>query len=136
MTCSMWCLHYLSPGFAQTYTPKYVIAPSEYDCYFIPTATHHVYDVAGGLPTLIPNQPAVVSQVGGSLHHACLLDNAGNCYCWGDNSNGQIGNGTTSTTAVPAMYKVAVDSLGNPFNNIVTGNARSAVTLTAIRLLR
>src|SRR5450432_483080 len=111
------CLKFL-PVFSQ-YTPKYVVAPSEYDCFIIPTATHRVYDVAGGLPALIPNQPAVVTQVGGSLHHACLLDNAGNCYCWGDNSNGQIGNGATSVTPVPAMYKVAVDSLGNPFANIV-----------------
>src|SRR5450432_390790 len=111
------CLKFL-PVFSQ-YTPKYVVAPSEYNCFIMPTATHHVYDVSGGLPALIANQPAVVTQVGGSLHHACLLDNAGNCYCWGDNSNGQIGNGATSVTPVPAMYKVAVDSLGNPFANIV-----------------
>src|ERR1700733_3058091 len=107
------------PFSVRSQTPKYIFGPGEYNCFIIPTATHHVYDVAGGVPTLVPNQPSVVSQVAASLHHMCVIDNAGNCYCWGDNVYGEIGNGTTSNTPVPAMYQVAVDSSGNPFNNIV-----------------
>jgi alpha-tubulin suppressor-like RCC1 family protein len=109
---------YLPPAFSQ-YTPKYLVAAAEYDCYIINSATHHLYDIAGGPPYLVANQPAVVTQAAGALHHACLLDNAGNCYCWGDNANGEIGNGTTSATLVPAMYKIATDSTGNAFTNVV-----------------
>jgi alpha-tubulin suppressor-like RCC1 family protein len=109
---------HLPSAFAQ-YTPKYIVGTAEYDCYVINSSTHHLYDVAGGTPYLIANQPAVVTQAAGALHHACVLDNAGNCYCWGDNANGEIGNGTTSATLVPAMSKVATDSAGNSFTNVV-----------------
>jgi alpha-tubulin suppressor-like RCC1 family protein len=114
----LFCILDISSVFAQ-YTPKYIMGTAEYDCYIIPTATHHVYDVSAGQPALVANQPSVVTQVAGALHHSCVLDNAGNCYCWGDNANGEIGNGTTSATLVPAMYHIATDSAGNPFTNIV-----------------
>jgi alpha-tubulin suppressor-like RCC1 family protein len=99
-------------------TPKYIIGAGEYDCYIIPTATQKVYDVAGGVPFLVPGQPAVVTTVAAALHHACLLDNGGNVYCWGDDAYGEIGNGTIGGS-VGSAVKIATDSLGNPFNNIV-----------------
>src|ERR1700743_3617159 len=102
-----------------TFTPKYIVGPSEYSCFVIPTATHKLYDVAPGLPTLIGGTPGTVTAVSGALHHYCLLDDQGNCYCWGDNGNGEIGIGTASGTPVSAPTRVATDSLGNPFNNIV-----------------
>jgi alpha-tubulin suppressor-like RCC1 family protein len=33
--------------------------------------------------------------------HACALDLQGNTFCWGDNSRGQIGNGTTADALTP-----------------------------------
>lgn len=33
--------------------------------------------------------------------HACVLDVAGRAYCWGENSNGQLGNGATTSSATP-----------------------------------
>ncbi|MFA5386929.1 MAG: hypothetical protein WC322_00850 [Candidatus Paceibacterota bacterium] len=36
------------------------------------------------------------SYVGG-----CVISGAGNTYCWGDNSNGQLGNGATTTATAP-----------------------------------
>jgi len=33
--------------------------------------------------------------------HWCAIDGAGIAFCWGDNSDGQLGNGTRVTSAVP-----------------------------------
>jgi len=67
---------------------------------------------------LVAGQPAVVTAVAGALHHQCLLDDQGNVYCWGDNAYGEIGIGTIGG-GVATPTKLTVDSLGNPFNNIV-----------------
>jgi alpha-tubulin suppressor-like RCC1 family protein len=40
--------------------------------------------------------------------HTCVLDTAGLAYCWGDNFYGELGNGSTGSTAVP----VAVEHSG------------------------
>jgi alpha-tubulin suppressor-like RCC1 family protein len=107
---------YFTTGFAQS--PKYLVAPGEYDAYIIPTATNKVYDVNGGVATLVPNQPAVVTSAAAAYHHFAVIDNQGNMYTWGDNAYGEIGNGQSSGT-VAAMYQVATDVNGNPFNNVV-----------------
>ena len=102
----------------RSYSQKYIIGAGEYDCYIINTSTHKVYNTAGGVPYLVPGQPTVVTAVAGALHHACCLDDQGNVYCWGDNAYAEVGNGSIGGS-VGSATKVATDSLGNAFNNIV-----------------
>lgn len=73
---------------------------------------------------------AVVPQlVGGGIQfqtisvgtaHACGLDAAGAAYCWGTNTNGQLGNGTRSNSQLP----VAVVG-GQQFTSITSGTLHS-----------
>lgn len=46
-----------------------------------------------------------VVKVGG--YHKCAIANTGDVYCWGDNTFGQLGDGTTERRAVPT--RVALD---------------------------
>jgi alpha-tubulin suppressor-like RCC1 family protein len=54
-----------------------------------------------------------------SARHACAIDNRDQLYCWGDGSEGQLGNGTTTGTA---PTPVQVTSLpGQTWKAISTG---------------
>jgi len=46
---------------------------------------------------------------GGS--HACAVSTAGKVYCWGANSGGQLGNGTTDASALPVEVPGITDAI-------------------------
>jgi len=61
------------------------------------------------------NVPVAVSlpgfsaaSVGVGFSHACALDASGAMFCWGDDSAGQLGNGTTSSPLMPLTMPVPV----------------------------
>jgi alpha-tubulin suppressor-like RCC1 family protein len=49
--------------------------------------------------------PVTTNQIFGYIsaggHHSCAITTGGTAYCWGDNSNGQLGTGNTSGSDVP-----------------------------------
>jgi alpha-tubulin suppressor-like RCC1 family protein len=65
----------------------------------VPVAVHTSGVLAGQTLTQIS---------AGNSYDTCALDSAGAAYCWGNNVNGQLGDGTTTSSDVP----VAVDTSG------------------------
>jgi hypothetical protein len=63
--------------------------------------------------------------VGTWENSTCALTTAGEVWCWGSNDSGQLGDGTTSRSAVPVRVQSEV-----PFTSIETGYFHSCATAT------
>jgi alpha-tubulin suppressor-like RCC1 family protein len=72
--------------------------------------------------------PHLVAVSVGNLH-ACALDASGTAYCWGANTNGELGNGTFVDSNRPVPV-----SGGIHFSQISAGNAHSCGVSTAGQL--
>ncbi len=71
-----------------------------------------------GVATLVTGLTGVVDIEGGR-DNTCALDNLGQVFCWGDNIDGQIGDGTTTDRPLPTLVPLAAPAdaltLGNDF---------------------
>jgi alpha-tubulin suppressor-like RCC1 family protein len=78
---------------------------------------------------LVVVQPAMatsqVSAIGAGEYHACAVTSAGAVECWGNNSEGQLGDGTNTNSNVPA----AVVGLGGAV--AVSGGALHTCAVTS-----
>ena len=62
----------------------------------------HVRDPANPTDT---SKGLKATQVSAGTYHSLALGSDGNAYAWGDNSNGQLGNNTTSSSYVPVHVR-------------------------------
>jgi len=111
-------------------SPKIIVGTGEYQCFFV-NQSGHLYGVGDNYATLgvgttgtlglalpvigIPSTTTFKSVAGG-LHGGAAIDANGNVWTFGDNTQGQLGNGTT--TLQNSAYEITVDSLGNPFTGV------------------
>jgi alpha-tubulin suppressor-like RCC1 family protein len=65
----------------------------------------HWWDVASGSHTEAAPIPWNVKQVSIGQGHACALLQDSQIYCWGRNSNGTLGDGTTESRIGPVLVK-------------------------------
>jgi hypothetical protein len=91
-----------------------LLQPEPLACEYHPMAFRY-YATCTSTPVPISTSPALVSLVPGSSS-ICGLTAGGAAYCWGANGHGQLGNGTTSSSATP----VAVSG-GHSFVSLVAG---------------
>lgn len=103
-------------GSPHTAIARYWMGPGEYTNIFVDRTNGRVYQYEGGVPNLFAN-PLHAWKVAGGAHHSLILDSAGNVWGRGDNSVGEIGDGTTTDRASPVQ--VLTDSLGNSFGGVI-----------------
>ncbi|HEX9511993.1 MAG TPA: T9SS type A sorting domain-containing protein [Puia sp.] len=114
-----------------TTAPKIFVAPGEYQAFFI-DPNKKLYGVGTNLRTLGVNSTgtpgttlavAVPSNLtfktaAAGLHGGAAVDNNGNVWAWGDNDQGQSGNGTVSTTGQLTPVQVTTDASGKTFTGV------------------
>jgi alpha-tubulin suppressor-like RCC1 family protein len=66
------------------------------------------------------------SQIDAFAYHTCAVRTDGGASCWGDNSNGDLGNGTYSQTSLP----ISVAGLPGSVAQIATGLYHTCAVLT------
>jgi alpha-tubulin suppressor-like RCC1 family protein len=49
----------------------------------------------------VQNLPSDITEIGVSFDSTCALTNSGEIFCWGDNTSGELGIGTTEDSATP-----------------------------------
>ena len=59
------------------------------------------------------------------FNHSCGLTTGGNAYCWGSNSEGQLGDGTTTDRLIPVPV-----TGGLIFASLVLGDRHSCALAT------
>lgn len=75
----------------------------------------------------VPAYSQAVSEVSAGENHTCILNANGKAFCWGENSVGQLGNGSTepSMTPVPVSGDLRFDSISAGWDHTcgtTTGN--------------
>ncbi len=81
---------------------------------------------SSSVPVSVTGLGAGVVAIGAGASHACAVVAGGALHCWGENLNGQLGDGTTTNRSTP----MAVSGLGSGVAAVAPGDTHScAVTL-------
>jgi len=113
--------------------PKILVATGEYQVFYI-DQNKKLYGIGTNLrtignngagtpgaitPVAVPSSLTFISAASG-LHGGAAIDNSGNVWSWGDNSQGQVGVGTVTATEVLTPTLVDKDVNGNAFGNVAS----------------
>ncbi len=113
--------------------PKTLVGVGEYQAFFIDQNKHlfgigtniRTIGVGGNgiagsaLPLAVPTT-LTFKMVAGGLHGGGAVDNNGNAWTWGDNSQGENGDGTVSATETMSPVQILTDISGNPFTGVAS----------------
>ncbi|HEY3834733.1 MAG TPA: RCC1 repeat-containing protein, partial [Acidimicrobiia bacterium] len=78
-------------------------------------------------PVSVASLTTGVTQVSAGGYHTCAITSDDEAQCWGANDFGELGDGTTTTSAVP----VAVTGLDNGAQSIAAGGLHTCVITNA-----
>ena len=71
--------------------------------------------------------PAGIRQIAASGNHACALTPSSTLYCWGHNSNGQLGNGNTNEYRATPIY---ANYVGATVRQVSVGSGNTCIVTT------
>jgi alpha-tubulin suppressor-like RCC1 family protein len=77
---------------------------------------------SGTVTSSAPARTLAARLIDGGTHHGCFLDDQGFAYCWGRNSNDEVGNGVGPGSIVPVPTRVAG---GFKFTTITVGSSHA-----------
>jgi alpha-tubulin suppressor-like RCC1 family protein len=86
-------------------------------------------DSTGPVASTRPIAPAtnlVFTSVSAGYSHTCGVTKEGAAYCWGDNSDGEFGNGTTASSITPVPVAGEL-----PFATVTAGNIHTCGVTTS-----
>ena len=78
------------------------------------------------VPTALTVLTSGVAKIFVGIQHACAVTTTGGAKCWGANTSGQLGNGTTTSTSTPTD----VTGLTSGVSSMALGNGFSCALLT------
>src|SRR6266516_4330097 len=79
-------------------------------------------------PVLIASQDTLFTTVSAGGWHACAVAATGTVYCWGSNSNGQLGDGTTTDSPTPVAVAAPA---GVSFSSVSAGGVHTCAVANA-----
>ncbi|MEM9489605.1 MAG: hypothetical protein AAGC55_10700 [Myxococcota bacterium] len=79
--------------------------------------------IARTSPAAIADPTNDASEVSVGGHHSCMRNDRGGLSCWGENSDGQLGDGSNSAHTSP----VAIAALGDQVAEVVAGAAQTCI---------
>lgn len=84
------------------------------------------------VPVQVKNLESGVVAAEAGADHTCALLNSGAVWCWGDNSKGQLGDGTNVSRLKPAL----VASIGGFAVSLASGTGHTCALLSPARISR
>ena len=71
-----------------------------------------------------------VKRIAAGFDHNCAIASDDKVYCWGDNGNGQLGNGSTTQSNVPVAVSTTGALAGKTIKRIATGSDHTCAVTT------
>src|SRR5208283_5193949 len=79
------------------------------------------------VPVPVAGLSSGVVAIAAGYYHSCAVTSAGAAICWGDNTDGELGNSTTTSSSIP----VAVTALSGGVIAIAAGGYDSCAATVA-----
>ena len=73
----------------------------------------------------------ILTQITAGYYFTCVLSSAGSVYCWGRNAEGELGNGTTSSSSSPVAVSTAGALAGITVTQITSNAGQSECALSS-----
>jgi uncharacterized repeat protein (TIGR02543 family) len=99
------------------------------------TVTYQTLDVEDTMSTMTLSEGETVTSISLGASHSALLTSTGRLFTWGSNSNGQLGDGTTTNSKMPTDITNNFDLISDEtLTSVVLGGTNSAALTSTGRL--